>query len=117
MVEGNGFDSFRLSSEVGDTSQSKNYVKFLGITFGIGEAYPNPFNPVTSFSYNIPEDGMVNVAVYDINGRQVDELVNGFRSAGSYPVVWNANNLSSGVYMIQMHSGNFASAQKIMLIK
>jgi hypothetical protein len=108
IVENNGFDSFGLSRE-GSLSQPTAY--------GLSEAYPNPFNPVTSFSYTMPEDGMVNVGIYDISGRQVAELVNGFRSAGSYPVVWNANNLSSGVYMIQMHSGNFASAQKIMLIK
>ena len=60
---------------------------------------------------------MVNVAVYDINGRQVAELVNGYRSAGSHPVTWNANDLSSGVYMLHMISGDFSMMQKVMLIK
>ena len=59
----------------------------------------------------------VQVAVYDINGRQVAELVNGYMSAGTYPVTWDANNLSSGIYMLHMISGDFSTMQKVMLIK
>jgi hypothetical protein len=60
---------------------------------------------------------LVQIAIYDISGKMVSELTNGYMSAGSYPLVWNANNLSSGVYFIQMYSGEFASTQKIMLVK
>ena len=60
---------------------------------------------------------MVQVAVYDINGRIVSELVNGYQSAGSYPVKWDANELSSGVYIVNMIAGEFTTVQKIMLIK
>jgi hypothetical protein len=60
---------------------------------------------------------MVQVAVYDLNGRMVSELVNGYQSAGSYPVVWDANELSSGVYLVNMTAGEFNTVQKIMLIK
>ena len=108
MIEGDGFDTFGLSREV-RLLQPEAYA--------ISEAYPNPFNPVTSFEYTMPEDGMVKVSVYDINGRQVAELAKGFKSAGSYQVVWDANDLSSGVYMINMISGDFAAVQKVMLIK
>ena len=108
MVVGDGFNTFSLSREVSDLQP---------MAYGISEAYPNPFNPVTSFSYSIPEDGLVQVAVYDINGRMVSELVNGYRSAGSYPVVWDANELSSGVYLVNMIVGEFTTVQKIMLIK
>jgi len=108
MIVGDGFNTFGLSRER-DLSQPKAY--------SISDAYPNPFNPVTSFEYIMPEDGMVQVAVYDINGRMVAELVNGYMSAGSYPVVWNANDLSSGVYMVNMISGDFSTMQKVMLIK
>ena len=109
MNVGDGFNTFALSQEAGDVSQPRAY--------SISEAYPNPFNPVTSFEYTIEKDGMVNVAVYDINGRQVAELVNSYRSAGSYPAVWNAQDLSSGVYMVKMISGEYTAVQKIMLIK
>ena len=108
MIVGNGFNTFGLSREI-DLSQPKAY--------GIGDAYPNPFNPVTSFEYTMPEDGMVKVAVYDINGRMGAELVNGYMSAGSYPVTWDANDLSSGIYMLHMISGDFSTMQKVMLIK
>ena len=60
---------------------------------------------------------MVELAVYDINGRMVAELANGYMSAGTYPVVWDANELSSGVYMVSMIAGNYSTLQKVMLIK
>ena len=109
MIIGDGFNPFALSRESND--------KLQPVVYSISEAYPNPFNPVTSFSYSIPEDGMVNVSIYDVSGRQVAELVDGYQSAGSYPVLWDANELSSGVYIIKMLSGDHTAIQKIMLIK
>ena len=109
MIVGDGFNTFSLTRESRDLSQP--------VAYGISDAYPNPFNPITSFSYTIEKDGMVNVAVYDVNGRQVAELVNGYMSAGTYPVTWNANDLSSGVYMLNMSSDDFVAVQKVMLIK
>ena len=109
MIVGDGFNTYSLSREVEDLVTAKE--------FSIGEAYPNPFNPVTSFSYTMSEAGMVNVSIYDIHGRQIAELVNGYQAAGSYPVVWDANEVSSGVYMIKMNSGDHTAMQKIMLIK
>jgi len=108
MVVGDGFNTFGLSHE-GSFSQPK--------TYGISDAYPNPFNPVTSFTYSLPEDGLVQVAIYDISGRMVSELVNGYQTAGNYPVVWDAQELSSGVYIVNMIAGEFTTVQKIMLIK
>ena len=109
MVIGDGFNTYSLSREVGDLQQP--------MTYGISDAYPNPFNPVTSFEYTLEKDGMVQVAIYDINGRMVSELVNGYQSAGSYPVVWDAQELSSGVYMVNMISGDYSTIQTVMLIK
>ena len=60
---------------------------------------------------------MVNISVYDVNGRMVAELVNSYQSVGSYPVSWDAQELSSGVYMLSMIAGEYSSIQKIMLIK
>ena len=108
MIVGDGFNTFGLSRE-GSFSQPK--------TYGISEAYPNPFNPVTSFEYTLEKDGIVQVAVYDVNGRMVSELVNGYQSAGTYPVVWDANELSSGVYMLNMITSDYSIVQKVMLIK
>ena len=55
--------------------------------------------------------------MYDVNGRQVAELVNGFKLAGSYPVMWDANDLSSGIYIVKMLANEYTAVQKIMLIK
>ena len=60
---------------------------------------------------------MVKVAVYDLNGRKVADLVDGYLSVGLYPVTWNANDLSSGIYFIQMIAGEFTAMQKVMLVK
>ena len=108
MIIGDGFEPFALSRE-GNSIQPQAY--------RISDAYPNPFNPVTSFSYTIPEDGMVQVAIYDVNGRMVAELINGYQSAGTHPVVWDANELSSGVYMVKLLTGSTVNVQKIMLVK
>ena len=77
MVVGDGFNTYSLSREVGDLQQP--------IAYGISDAYPNPFNPVTTFDYTLEVDGLVNIAIYDINGRQVAELVIGYQTAGSQP--------------------------------
>jgi len=108
MIIGDGFEPFALSRE-GSFIQPQAY--------SISDAYPNPFNPVTSFSYTIPEDGMVQVAIYDVNGRMVAELISGYQSAGTHPVVWDANELSSGVYMVNMIAGDYSTVQKVMLVK
>ena len=110
MIVGDGFNTFGLSHEVGK--------EILPTTWSIGDAYPNPFNPVTSFSYSVPTDGMVHVSVHDINGRLVAELVNGHVLAGTHPVTWDAGNLSSGLYLIKMLANEeHVAMQKIMLIK
>jgi hypothetical protein len=80
-------------------------------------AYPNPFNPVTTFEYGLPSDSQVNLVVYDVLGRQVSELVNNYQTAGLYSVEWNASDLSSGLYFIRMTAGPFQSSQKVMLVK
>ena len=60
---------------------------------------------------------MVEVAVYDLNGRMVSELVNGNMEAGYYSISWNADNYSSGVYFVKMVAGEFVNTQKLMLVK
>ncbi|MFH1852045.1 MAG: T9SS type A sorting domain-containing protein, partial [Candidatus Neomarinimicrobiota bacterium] len=79
--------------------------------------YPNPFNPSTTIGYALPEAGMVTVKIYNLLGAEVATLANGFREAGRYSVRWQANNMSSGVYLVQMRAGDFSQTRKIMLMK
>lgn len=95
----------------------------LPVSYRLGNNYPNPFNPVTTIAYDIPEDGWVNLRVYDITGRQVDELVNTRIKAGFHSVKWDATEFSSGLYFVSIHArGNnggkdFTSTKKMMMIK
>jgi len=86
-------------------------------SFRLLPAYPNPFNPGTSISYEIGRDAKVNLSVYDRRGNLVETLVNQNKSAGSHTVEWQANGLSSGVYFVRITSGSLVQTQKITLLK
>ncbi len=79
--------------------------------------YPNPFNPTTKIKYSIPQAAKVSIAVYDVLGIKVASLVEAEQPVGNYEIVFNGNNLSSGVYFIRMNAGNYSVTKKIMLMK
>ncbi len=79
--------------------------------------YPNPFNPTTAISYQLPANSYVNLAVYDLSGQQVAELVNGTRDAGVYEVTFDASELTSGVYIYRLTADNFNATGKMVLMK
>lgn len=88
--------------------------------FQLSQNYPNPFNPSTQIEYNVPYAGEVVIKVYDILGREVATLVNGFVNAGKHTATFNSNehgSLSSGIYLIRMISQDFTEVRKIMLLK
>jgi uncharacterized protein (DUF1501 family) len=85
--------------------------------FFLYQNYPNPFNPATTITYDLPDDGIVVLDVYDITGRRISVLVNRFQSAGHYEVTFNASNtLSSGVYICQLRWGDNLSIRKKMVL-
>ena len=83
----------------------------------LGNAYPNPFNPITTLSYEIPSEMHVDLSVYDLAGRQVDELISKIHGQGQYEVTWNADKFATGVYMVKLTTGNIVQVQKVILIK
>lgn len=85
--------------------------------FYLGQNYPNPFNPSTNIKYSIPADGNVTLKMYDILGEEVSTLVNEYQQAGTFDVVFDGSNLSSGVYYYQLTSGEITSTKKMMLTK
>ncbi|MCX6151242.1 MAG: T9SS type A sorting domain-containing protein [Ignavibacteriales bacterium] len=91
--------------------------KALAYSYALDQNYPNPFNPATQIKYSIEKPGLVSMKIYDVLGREVKELVNQFQSAGVYSVNFDASNLSSGIYLYQITSGQFQSAKKMMLVK
>ena len=85
--------------------------------YHLGRAYPNPFNPITTISYSTPEMEPVTIKVFDLNGRELETLIQEVQYPGNYQLEWNASSYSSGVYFVQMIAGSYISTQKLMLVK
>jgi len=108
QIDYNG--DFEYSNEVYvDVTPSMDYA--------LQQNYPNPFNPSTKIRFTIPEASIVNLTVFNAIGEQVKTLVNNYYDAGSHEVIFNASNLTSGIYFVRMESGSFVSTRKITLLK
>ncbi len=91
-------------------------------TFILYQAYPNPFNPSTTISYQLRAAGMVKLAVIDINGRIVKSLVSGRQTGGSYSFEWQGDNRSgqsvaAGIYFCSLSVDNVSQSRKMLLLK
>ena len=84
---------------------------------GLGFPNPNPFNPVTRISYNVPTTQHVRIAIYDVAGRLVEDLVNETKAAGEHVVEWDAGRLPSGVYFYRMQTGGQTLVRRATLLK
>ncbi|MCF7805124.1 MAG: HYR domain-containing protein [Candidatus Marinimicrobia bacterium] len=84
--------------------------------YQLEQNYPNPFNPTTSIRYGIPEAGNVNLAVYDLRGTMVQEMVSGYQNAGYHSVTFEASNLATGVYLyvLEVNGQRFLSKMTLM---
>jgi hypothetical protein len=95
---------------------------FIPEEFSLRQNYPNPFNPVTTLRYDLPDQTHVNITVYDMLGRQVKTLINQTQDAGYKSVIWNATNdygkpVSAGIYLYQIHAGEYMQTKKMVLLK
>ncbi|MDY6915008.1 MAG: T9SS type A sorting domain-containing protein, partial [Candidatus Cloacimonadota bacterium] len=84
--------------------------------------YPNPFNPITTIKFDIPQKTNVKVTVFNVKGEKVTTLVNSELNSGSHSVIWNGkdrnnNSVASGVYFYQVKTANSTAVRKIMMIK
>jgi hypothetical protein len=91
-------------------------------TLSLGPAKPNPFNPVTTIRYIVPDAARVHLAVYDASGRLIRTLVDGPAAAGAHTATWhglddNGAAVSSGVYFLRLHSGSRVETEKVVLLK
>ena len=85
--------------------------------FYLYQNFPNPFNPSTQIRFDIAKAGNVKIAVYDLTGKKVSELVNQNYEAGKYIVNYNASDLASGVYFYKIETADYTSIKKMILIK
>tara|TARA_B100000029_G_C17311567_1_gene864592 strand:- start:220 stop:813 length:594 start_codon:yes stop_codon:yes gene_type:complete len=91
-------------------------------TYALHSAYPNPFNPITTIRYNLPDEEFVMLTIYNILGRKVAQLVNNTQAAGFNSVHWDATDsmgrpVSAGVYLYQIQAGEFKQTRKMVLLK
>ena len=125
---------YRVSYNAGEWSE---YSEVLAVTleqlnlvghsqlpgeYALHQNYPNPFNPVTNLNYDLPEDAMVNITIYDMMGKIVASLVNGQQPAGFKTLQWDATNesgmpVSAGLYIYTIQAGDFNQTRKMILLK
>jgi len=86
-------------------------------SFELQQNYPNPFNPETKIRFNIPNQGVVELKIFDINGKEVEVLFNRSLKSGTYEYSWNASNFPSGVYLYKLSSDKFSITKKMVLVK
>ena len=85
--------------------------------YALGQNFPNPFNPETTISFDLPKESMVNVSVYNVLGELVTVLHDGSLSTGTYEVEWNAAGLPTGLYFYRLQAGNYVETRKMMLLE
>ena len=103
-------------SPVGQTIAVKDQ-KNIPDAFELRQNYPNPFNPETIIVFSVPERQFVSLKVLNALGKEVIHLVNGHYSAGRHAVVFDASNLTSGVYFYTLRAGDFVQSRKMMVVK
>lgn len=110
-------DALRCSLRGETTSVELKDANGLPDSFMLKQNHPNPFNPSTRIEYAVPTSGNVSLRVFDMLGREVAVLVDGMVEAGWYSVNFNAQNLSSGVYLYRLEGRGFAQTLKMVVLK
>ncbi|MBN8570000.1 MAG: T9SS type A sorting domain-containing protein, partial [Ignavibacteria bacterium] len=103
--------------DFGHGRNPSNVLTVKPTTYSLAQNFPNPFNPSTTIQYSVPNDGLVQMRIYDISGREVMNLVNENKVAGNYEVKFNGANLSSGIYFYRIKAGEFVETKRMVLVK
>ena len=113
------------------TATEANGVVFLGSLreslpvpeeFVLKNAYPNPFNPVTTINFGLPMESHVEISIFNLKGQRIETLVNGYSKPGNYSINWDAGQVASGVYfahftVLEGNNMYVSQIQKLMLVK
>lgn len=103
-------------SNISDVNENENE-NSIPVKYNLSQNHPNPFNPSTTISYQLPVYSQVILKVYDLLGREVAILVNENKPAGHYKVEFNAGKLTSGIYFYRIEAGSFSQTKKLLLLK
>ncbi len=113
---GNG-DVWLIKTEAVEEVTPGREVGNLPSVFAILDSYPNPFNQSTRINYSLPIGGVADLKVFDIMGRLATTLNFGYQRSGNHTFVWRANDLPSGMYIIQLDAGKMQAQQRVTLLK
>jgi len=113
-------DPLFLTIDISAVSVNEGVI--LPTEFALHHNYPNPFNPVTTIKYDLPEDVLVTMLIYDIMGRQVNILINEYKQAGYRSIQWDGRDnygrlLGTGMYFCQIEAGSYSMVRKMVLLK
>ena len=100
----------------------KNNLNVIPTNYFLSQNFPNPFNPITTLKYELPEDSFVDVTVYDLLGNVVKNLINANQSSGYKSLQWDATNnqgepVSAGIYLYKIQADDFIDTKKMILLK
>ncbi len=109
-----GMDAFAAEAQLAGNEAAAGQLN----GYALNAAYPNPFNPTTTFSVQLPEASPLTVKVYNVAGQQVAELANGLYPVGLHPFTFNAANVASGLYFVHATvPGQLDQVQKVVLVR
>jgi hypothetical protein len=103
--------------EVATTNATPSADAALITEYALHQNYPNPFNPTTAITFDLMNDGLVKLSVYNLMGQEVAQLVNRTMEQGRHTVMFSASDLPSGVYLYRLQTGTFTAQKKMILIK
>jgi len=89
----------------------------LPLQFELSQNYPNPFNPNTTIMYSLPEPSHVSLEIYNILGQKTATLISEYQDAGNHTVMWQANDMSSGMYFYRIVAADHTESRKMLLLK
>ena len=117
-----GYTIYGIDQEI--ISSGMKYVELKAVPeqYALHYNYPNPFNPVTTMLYDLPEAGYTRLIIYDVLGRQIHTLVDQVMDAGYYKMQWDGRNsmgkmVSGGIYFYQIQTNDFIRTRKMLLLK
>jgi len=116
-VEYRGLKIDQLSIYKGQGNVVSNDNSIIPIKYSLFQNHPNPFNPVTTITYQLPAPCSVLIAIYNIQGQLVEQLVDSREGLGYHEVVWDADNFASGIYLYKLTTDDFTSTKKLLLLK
>ncbi|MFK7848936.1 MAG: T9SS type A sorting domain-containing protein [Rhodothermales bacterium] len=85
--------------------------------FNLAQNYPNPFNPQTTIEFSVPAATDLQLKIFDLSGREIATLADGFYTAGVHNIAWDAGQFASGVYVYRMTAGDYTATQRMTLVK